>query len=253
MGNVMNGGNVNASGFIGMPPAQAYMMQNPAMMLATAAATHPQSLMENAARGVEHKPNGHGNGQTFAHPQLQPQPQSQSHSQPQSQSQSQLQSQSQSQGQSRMQAQANPAPARSNNGVLQQQQQQQPQQAAKRFAHQEASTGKHIIVDIADTALEVFPFAKIAKRHHVSVEKVRNIFEAVVAIPFLRIPADKRRAGKVGQERVKKYVMTKRELEKQKAASGNFGGSANGQPSMYEMARAMGPSEAPKEWAQGTW
>src|SRR5690606_10531079 len=74
----------------------------------------------------------------------------------------------------------------------QQQHQQQAQQMPKKFIHQEPSPGKHIIVDIADTAMEAFPFAKVAKRHGVSADKVRSIFEAVVAVPFLRVPADKR-------------------------------------------------------------
>jgi len=129
-------------------------------------------------------------------------------------------------------------------------------QPPRKFAHQEPSAGKHIIVDIADTAMEAFPFGKVAKRHQVSVDKVRNIFEAVVAIPFLRIPADKRRAGKIGQDRVKKYVMTKKDLEKQNAVKGKKGEGVNGQPSMYEIARAMGPGEAPREWThgfQGAW
>ena len=112
----------------------------------------------------------------------------------------------------------------------------------RKFPHQEPSAGKHIIVDIADTAMEVFPFSKVAKRHNVSVDKVRNIFEAVVAVPFLRVPADKRRAGKVGQERVKGYLAAKKEMERE-------GGGRDG-VSAYEVARVMGP-EVPGEWAQG--
>lgn len=108
----------------------------------------------------------------------------------------------------------------------------------RRFPHHEPSAGKHIIVDIADTAMEVFPFSRIAKRHNVGVDKVRNIFEAVVAVPFLRVPADKRRAGKIGQERVKEYLAAKKEAERE------------GVVSAYEVARVMGP-EAPGEWAQG--
>lgn len=119
-----------------------------------------------------------------------------------------------------------------------------PQQVSppRKFPHQEPSAGKHIIVDIADTAMEVFPFSKIAMRHNLSIDKVRNIFEAVVAVPFLRVPADKRRAGKIGQERVKGYLAAKKEMERE-------GGGRDG-VSAYEVARVMGP-EAPGEWAQG--
>lgn len=111
--------------------------------------------------------------------------------------------------------------------------------APRKFAHQEPSPGKHIIVDIADTAMEAFPFNKVAQRHNVPVDKIRNIFEAVVAIPFLRVPADKRRAGKIGQERVRNYVNTKKEVEKARAVEGRDGS----QVTVYEMAAAMGPAE----------
>lgn len=112
----------------------------------------------------------------------------------------------------------------------------------RKLPHQEPSPGKHITVDIADTAMEVFPFSKIAKRHNVGVDKVRNIFEAVVAVPFLRVPADKRRAGKIGQERMKGYLAAKKEIERD-------GGGRDGLVSAHEVARVMGP-EALGEWAQ---
>ena len=113
-----------------------------------------------------------------------------------------------------------------------------PQQgvAPRKLAHQEHSPGKHIIVDIADTAMEAFPFAKVAQRHNTTVDRVRNIFEAVVAMPLLRVPADKRRAGKLGQDRVKSYLVAKKDLDRQRAAKGR-----EGRPSVYEMAKAMGP------------
>ncbi|SPO05873.1 uncharacterized protein DNG_08562 [Cephalotrichum gorgonifer] len=118
-------------------------------------------------------------------------------------------------------------------------------QPSRRLPHQEHSPGKHIIVDIADTAMEVFPFAKVAKRHNVAIDKVRNIFDAVVAVPFLRVPTDKRRAGKVGQERVKKYLMVKKDLKKQAGERGE-----SGQVSAYDVARSMGP-KAPGGRADG--
>ncbi|KAL2110801.1 hypothetical protein VUR80DRAFT_680 [Thermomyces stellatus] len=128
-----------------------------------------------------------------------------------------------------------------------------PQKNARpwKYAHQEPSPGKHIIVDIADTAMEVFPFDHVAQRHNVPVDKIRNIFEAVVAIPFLRMPADKRRAGKIGQERVRNYVNAKKEVEKARAAEGREGSHV----SVYDIAAAMGPEEQPpkvsKESAPG--
>lgn len=112
----------------------------------------------------------------------------------------------------------------------------------RKFPHREPSAGKHIIVDIADTAMEVFPFSKIAKRHNVGIDQVRSIFEAVVAVPLLRMPADKRRAGKIGRERVKGYLAAKREIERD-------AGGRGGLVSAHEVARVSGP-EAPEGWTQ---
>jgi hypothetical protein len=112
-------------------------------------------------------------------------------------------------------------------------------------------SGKHIIVDIAETAVEMFPYAKVAKRHNQPVEKVKSIFEAVVAAPLLRVPTDKRRAAKLGQDRVKAYNTAKKELEKQNGAHGNGAEGQEGLPSLFEISRSMGPSEPPLEWAHG--
>jgi len=113
------------------------------------------------------------------------------------------------------------------------------------------TSGKHIIVDIAETAVETFPYAKVAKRHNQTIEKVRNVFEAIVAVPLLRVPNDKRRAARLGQDRVKAYNAAKKEPEKQNGTYGNTAGGQEGLTSLFEISRSMGPSESLPEWPHG--
>ncbi|GJC78065.1 hypothetical protein ColLi_00903 [Colletotrichum liriopes] len=108
-------------------------------------------------------------------------------------------------------------------------------------------TTKHIIVDIADTCLNVFPFAEVAKRHNQPEQKVRDIFSAVIQVPLLRCPTDKRRAGKLGTVRVKEFNQAKKEVQ---AQQGNAGQPRQGSPnqmaympSAWDVAQFMGSSD----------
>lgn len=74
------------------------------------------------------------------------------------------------------------------------------------------TNGKHLIVDIADTCVDLFPFEEVAQRHDQPVQKIRDIFEAVVQVPLLRCSTDKRRAGKLGTAKVKEYSQAKKEV-----------------------------------------
>lgn len=109
--------------------------------------------------------------------------------------------------------------------------------------------GKHIIVDIAETCVEVFPFEEIAQRHNQPPKKVREIFEAIIQMPLMRCPTDKRRAGKKATARVKEYTQARRELQAQMGGregggQGSQAGSGQKQPSAWEVAQFMGPSDA---------
>ncbi|KAK1708360.1 hypothetical protein BDP67DRAFT_546959 [Colletotrichum lupini] len=114
-------------------------------------------------------------------------------------------------------------------------------------------TTKHIIVDIADTCLNMFPFQEVAKRHNQPEQKIRDIFSAVIQVPLLRCPTDKRRAGKLGTARVKEFMQAKKEVQAQK---GNAGQQQMRQdspnqnlshmpymPSAWDVAQFMGPSD----------
>ncbi|KAL2754387.1 hypothetical protein ACRALDRAFT_1081444 [Sodiomyces alcalophilus JCM 7366] len=129
---------------------------------------------------------------------------------------------------------------------------------------QTQSNGKHIIVDIADTCLELFPFDEVAQRHNQPVQKVRDVFNAIIQVPLLRCATDKRRAGKLGTARVREFNQARREMQ----SSGNVGEGGMGkstmhsrppqrqtaslhqqrdqqqqQPSAWEVSQFMGPSD----------
>ncbi|KAK8106102.1 hypothetical protein PG999_009461 [Apiospora kogelbergensis] len=119
----------------------------------------------------------------------------------------------------------------------------------------------NLIVDVAETCQEKFPFEEVAKRHGTTVEKVADVFGAIIQVPLLRCPKDRRRAGRLAHERVKEYNKTKRELQDtaatSEAAYRQGGGNSSaayeaGQGMMlqppavvrpFDIANALGPTE----------
>ncbi|KAK8080599.1 hypothetical protein PG997_008417 [Apiospora hydei] len=104
------------------------------------------------------------------------------------------------------------------------------------------------------------PLEEVAKRHDTTVEKVADVFAAIIQVPLLRCPKDRRRAGRLAHERVKEYNKTKRELqEAAEAAKGQMGNRNNNstyggdgqqgaiQPQIVvrplDVANALGPTE----------
>jgi hypothetical protein len=61
------------------------------------------------------------------------------------------------------------------------------------------------IVDIAETCQEVFPFAAVAERHGIPLQKVFDTFSAIIQLPLLRNADDRRRHGSLGKRRMKEY------------------------------------------------
>jgi len=120
----------------------------------------------------------------------------------------------------------------------------------------------NLIVDVAETCQEKFPFEDVAKRHDTTVEKVADVFTAIIQVPLLRCPKDRRRAGRLAHERVKEYNKTKRELQDAAAAAaaanhGQVGGNSSAaygvdqgmrlQPQVvvrpFDIANALGPTK----------
>jgi hypothetical protein len=67
------------------------------------------------------------------------------------------------------------------------------------------------IVDIAETCQEIFPFAQVAERHNVPLQRVFDTFSAIIQIPLLRNADDKRRHGSLDAKKAMEKAVTERE------------------------------------------
>ncbi|KAL2065523.1 hypothetical protein VTL71DRAFT_3193 [Oculimacula yallundae] len=76
----------------------------------------------------------------------------------------------------------------------------------------------NLIVDIAETCQELLPFAELAERHEVPIQKVFDAFSAIIQLPLLRNADDRRRHGSLGKRRMKEYRNAKRAMEKAQEA-----------------------------------
>lgn len=101
-----------------------------------------------------------------------------------------------------------------------------PQQALPRHIHTYSSVypyqnGKsshksnpqYLLVDIAQTAQQVFPFQDVARRHNISMQKVFDTFSAIIQLPLLRSAADSRSQESLGTERLKDFSASKKEVQ----------------------------------------
>ncbi|KAI6087919.1 hypothetical protein F4821DRAFT_234850 [Hypoxylon rubiginosum] len=101
----------------------------------------------------------------------------------------------------------------------------------------------NLIVDVAETCQEKFPFEEVARRHDVPVEKVFDVFAAIIKVPLLRCPTDRRRAGKLATTRVKEYTRTKKAMQQTGQASSNTGQEITVKP--LDIANRLGEVEFP--------
>ncbi|KAK4226163.1 hypothetical protein QBC38DRAFT_481119 [Podospora fimiseda] len=72
----------------------------------------------------------------------------------------------------------------------------------------------NLYIDIAETVEEIFPYNDLATRHNTTPHKVFEALSAVILVPLLRYPGDKRRSSKLAQDRVRTYQQAKEELGK---------------------------------------
>ena len=84
----------------------------------------------------------------------------------------------------------------------------------------------NLIVDVAETCQERFPFEEVARRHNVPVEKVFDVFAAIIQVPLLRCPTDRRRAGKLATSRTREYARAKKDIQESRAAAVGNGAAA---------------------------
>ncbi|KAH7386347.1 hypothetical protein BKA64DRAFT_141162 [Cadophora sp. MPI-SDFR-AT-0126] len=76
----------------------------------------------------------------------------------------------------------------------------------------------NLIVDVAETCQELFPFAEVAERHEVPIQKVFDTFSAIIQLPLLRNADDRRRHGSLAKRRLKEYRDAKKAMEKAQEA-----------------------------------
>ncbi|KAI0111868.1 hypothetical protein F4814DRAFT_369557 [Daldinia grandis] len=91
---------------------------------------------------------------------------------------------------------------------------------ASLIQHTYRKPSPNLIVDVAETCQEKFPFEDVAKRHDVSVEKVFDVFAAIIQVPLLRCPTDRRRAGKLATTRVREYTKAKKAIQEASSQNG---------------------------------
>ncbi|KAI0811615.1 hypothetical protein GGR55DRAFT_78684 [Xylaria sp. FL0064] len=109
----------------------------------------------------------------------------------------------------------------------------------------------NLIVEVAETCQEKFPFEEVAKRHNVPVDKVFDVFAAIIQVPLLRCPTDRRRAGRLATARIKEYNKAKKDIENSGA------GRAEGQTPVAmvnptNIAQRLGPVEPPEGFLMGS-
>lgn len=77
----------------------------------------------------------------------------------------------------------------------------------------------NLIVDIAETCEEVFPWDEVARRHGVPRQKVVDTFSAIIQLPLLRCTTDRKRHGKLATSRLREYTKAKKDAEAGKPAT----------------------------------
>ena len=108
----------------------------------------------------------------------------------------------------------------------------------------------NLIVDVAETCQEKFPFEEVAKRHNVPVEKVFDVFAAIIQVPLLRCPTDRRRPGRLATARIKEYNKAKKEIQSSKAKK-REGDKIEGTVDSTDIAQKLGQVEFPEEYTRG--
>ncbi|CAD6449060.1 01b5dca2-0f86-4df0-ab91-68f315d7db85 [Sclerotinia trifoliorum] len=84
-------------------------------------------------------------------------------------------------------------------------------------SRQQMTSSNHppnLIIDIAQTSQDTFPFAAVAVRHNKPIQKVFDTFSAIIQLPLLKEAADGRRYSPLGSERMGQYKDAKRAMEK---------------------------------------
>ncbi|KAI8633386.1 hypothetical protein F5Y19DRAFT_417792 [Xylariaceae sp. FL1651] len=108
----------------------------------------------------------------------------------------------------------------------------------------------NLIVDVAETCQERFPFDEVAKRHNVPVGKVFDVFAAIIQVPLLRCPTDRRRPGRLATARIKEYNKAKKDIQDSREGGGD-GNKQDATASPMDVAQRLGHTELPEGFTLG--
>ncbi|RYP10255.1 hypothetical protein DL764_000747 [Monosporascus ibericus] len=110
----------------------------------------------------------------------------------------------------------------------------------------------NLIVDVAETCQEKFPFEEVAQRHNVPVEKVFDVFAAIIQVPLLRCPTDRRRPGRLAKSRIREYTGAKRDIQESRdGAEDRDKEGAAAVVTPLDIAHRMGTVEFPEGFGFG--
>lgn len=127
----------------------------------------------------------------------------------------------------------------------------------------------NLIVDIAETCEELFPWDQVAERHGVPRQKVVETFAAIIQLPLLRCTTDKKRHGRLATNRLKDYTRSKNAIKTASPSSATSSPASQQKqpeptnaedrpilPSVIELANSMSPLGLPSALTNrypGTW
>jgi hypothetical protein len=77
--------------------------------------------------------------------------------------------------------------------------------AAAALASARKTHASNLLVDLAELVGEIFPYDAVARQHGTLPRKVAEALAVVVQVPLLRCATDKRRAGKLGSDRMREF------------------------------------------------
>lgn len=116
----------------------------------------------------------------------------------------------------------------------------------------------NLIVDIAETCEELFPWDQVAERHGVPRQKVVETFAAIIQLPLLRCTTDKKRHGRLATNRLKDYTRSKNAIKTSSPSSAASSPASQQQqpesanaddrpilPGVMELANSMSPLGLP--------
>lgn len=103
----------------------------------------------------------------------------------------------------------------------------------------------NLIVDIAETCEELFPWDEVAERHSVPRQKVVETFAAIIQLPLLRCTNDKKRHGRLATNRLKDYTRARNATKTSSPSPASSSPAAPNQQQQQQQPEATNPEDQP--------